>query len=149
MSSPKKQNKSVLDNILEETSPEEMKKTEKRMLLAAKIDDAIKAKGWRKKDFAKAMNKLPSEISKWLSGTHNFNTDTLYDIEEVLGIELINTKNQFEQTQTYHYSAITEVTNQSFLQLNTSLPYTERVQPSTKKTDDTKQKVNKEFPEFA
>jgi len=36
------------------------------------------------------MNKVRSEISKWLSGTHNFNSDTLFDIERILNIKLIN-----------------------------------------------------------
>lgn len=80
----------LIDDLLDEISPAEQEITDKRMLLAAKIDDAIKAKGWSKKDFAKAMNKYPSEISKWLSGTHNFNSDTLFEIERVLGIRLIN-----------------------------------------------------------
>lgn len=35
------------------------------------------------------MGKRPSEITKWLSGTYNFNTDTLFDIEDVLGIIIV------------------------------------------------------------
>mgnify|MGYP000851338848 CR=1 FL=1 len=58
------------------------------MLLAGRIEDAIKEKGWRKVDFAGAMGKRPSEVTKWLSGTHNFNIETLFDIENVLGIKL-------------------------------------------------------------
>jgi transcriptional regulator with XRE-family HTH domain len=77
-------------NLISEITPEEQEKTDKRMQLAARIDKAIKAKGWKKKDFAAAMKKKPSEISKWLSGTHNFNSDTLFEIERVLNICLIN-----------------------------------------------------------
>jgi transcriptional regulator with XRE-family HTH domain len=80
----------AIDEIFKEISPAEFKRTEQRMLLAAKIDDAIKAKSWKKTDFAHAMKKSPSEISKWLSGTHNFTSDTLWDIGEVLGINFIN-----------------------------------------------------------
>ena len=80
----------LIDDLLDEITPEEQEITDKRMLLAARIDDAIKAKGWKQKDFASAMNKVPSEISKWLSGTHNFNSDTLFEIERVLSIKLIN-----------------------------------------------------------
>jgi transcriptional regulator with XRE-family HTH domain len=60
-----------------------------RMSLAARINDAIKAKNWTQKQFAVAMGKKPSEISRWLSGTHNFTTDTLWHIEQVLGIRLL------------------------------------------------------------
>ncbi len=81
---------SLLSELLAEISPGEQEKTDKRMRLAAMIDNGIKAKGWKKSDLARALNKRPSEISKWLSGTHNFNTDTLFDIEDVLNIKLIN-----------------------------------------------------------
>lgn len=81
---------SMLDELTESITPSESYKTRKRMLLATRIDDAIQAKGWKKKEFALALGKKPSEITKWLSGTHNFTIDTLFDIEELLGIELVS-----------------------------------------------------------
>ncbi len=60
------------------------------MKLAAKIDDALEAQGISKKEFADKLGKSPSEISKWLGGTHNFTTSTLIDIEAALGIQLID-----------------------------------------------------------
>ena len=82
----------VLGALLKGISPKEQARTEHRMLLAAKIDDGRKAKGWTQNQFAEKMAKQPSEISKWLSGTHNFTSDTLWDIEEQLEIELISIK---------------------------------------------------------
>lgn len=79
-----------LRELLEEIPLKEQKKTDKRLRLAVMIDNGIKAKGWKKSDLAKALKKRPSEISKWLSGTHNFNTETLFDIEEVLNIRILN-----------------------------------------------------------
>lgn len=35
------------------------------------------------KDFAKRLNKKESEVSKWLSGGHNFTIETIAKIEEV------------------------------------------------------------------
>jgi len=87
---PKNYTDSIIDEIYDEISEEEFELVEKKMLLAAKIDDAIKAQSWQKQDLAKALHKRPSEISKWLSGTHNFTTETLWEIEKVLNIELIN-----------------------------------------------------------
>jgi len=84
-------NSAELDSVLTSISPEEQERIDNRMLLAAKIYDAIKAKGWKKKDFMIAMGqKNQSVISKWLSGTHNFTTDTLTDIGRVLGINMLN-----------------------------------------------------------
>lgn len=84
MSKAKLYTSNLIDELFQETSPEELEKTEKRMLLAAHIEDAMKRKGWKAKDLAKAIGKSPSEISKWLSGTHNFTSDTLFDLEKVL-----------------------------------------------------------------
>src|SRR4030042_5807293 len=98
MKKPETYNSPVLDELLKDITPEELEKTEKRMQLAARIDDAIKAKGWKKKDFANALGKTPSEISKWLSGTHNFTADTLFDIERVLNILLFRLENKQETT---------------------------------------------------
>ena len=74
------------------------------MLLAAKIADAMKAKGWKNKDLLKAMGKNnPSEITKWLSGTHNFTVETLVELENVLNVKLLNLNYPKEETVTrYH-----------------------------------------------
>jgi ribosome-binding protein aMBF1 (putative translation factor) len=82
----------IIDNLLKEISPKEQKKTERKMLLAMRIQDAMESKGIKNKELARILNKQPSEITKWLSGTHNFTIDTLGEIEEVLGISLINLK---------------------------------------------------------
>ena len=67
-------------------------KTRNKMLLAAKIADAIKSKGLSQKTVAMQMGKTDSEISEWLSGDRNFTVDTLAEIEEYLGIHLIDTR---------------------------------------------------------
>jgi hypothetical protein len=108
MSKAEEYNSSILGELLNEITPKEAEKTKKRMLLAARIDDGIKAKGWRKTDLANALNKRPSEISKWLSGTHNFNTDTLFEIEEVLSIELIMLNNTPKEQVIKFHMAVSE-----------------------------------------
>jgi ribosome-binding protein aMBF1 (putative translation factor) len=60
------------------------------MNLAAKIYRAMKAKGWSQTKFAEEMSKKNSVITRWLSGTHNFETDTLFQIQKKLGINLID-----------------------------------------------------------
>lgn len=100
---------SILDEILGTITPQEAEKARKRMLLAARIDDGIKAKGWKKIDLAKVLNKQPSEISKWLSGTHNFNSDTLFDIEEILNIGLVTLDNVPKEQVIKFYLEVNEV----------------------------------------
>lgn len=86
--------KDLLSELLENISQKEQAKTDKKMILATKIVNAIKAKGLKKSEFAEQMAKVPSEISKWLSGTHNFTIDTLMDIEKELSINLIDISNR-------------------------------------------------------
>ncbi len=83
--------KNILDELFEEIQgSKSLKRTENRMLLAQKIDMGMKAKGWNKTKFAKEMIQKPSVITRWLSGTHNFTSDTLTDIGESLGINLLD-----------------------------------------------------------
>ena len=79
----------LLQNLLSEITPEEHERTLKQMMMSARIEDGIIAKGWSKGEFAKRINQTPSTISKWLSGSHNFTLDTLTDIQRVLGIQLL------------------------------------------------------------
>lgn len=91
-----------------EKSKERQAKTDYRMKLASKIYKAIKRKGWNNNDFAKAMNiKHVSMITRWLSGTHNFTSDTLFDIEKVLNIQLLSTEDP------------KPIDNYSYVELNT------------------------------
>jgi transcriptional regulator with XRE-family HTH domain len=68
----------------------EQEKIDYRMKLASKIYDGMKNKGWNQTRFAEEMSKKVSVISRWLSGTHNFETDTLFDIQQKLGISLLD-----------------------------------------------------------
>jgi ribosome-binding protein aMBF1 (putative translation factor) len=75
---------------METISKEELQKMENKMRLAIKIADAIEAKGLKKHEFAKKINKNNSEIDKWLSGTHNFTVETLFSLQQELGIKLLD-----------------------------------------------------------
>lgn len=79
----------LIDQIYDGIPQETFNFVANRMELALRIDNAMKSKGWSQKEFAAAMHKKPSEISRWLSGTHNFTTDTLWHIEQVLDIRLL------------------------------------------------------------
>lgn len=92
------QKENLIDDILTSISPIEASKIEKKMLLAAKIEDALKAKGWKNQDLLKAIGKdNPSIVTKWLSGTHNFTIDTLIEIEQALDICLLDIEEKEEK----------------------------------------------------
>lgn len=77
--------------ILARITPEQRARTFKQMAIAVRIADALEAKGWSKSEFAARMSQQPSVITRWLSGTQNFTIDTLSDIEEMLGVQLLVT----------------------------------------------------------
>lgn len=57
--------------------------------IADKIDAILKKKSMTQKEFAKKMNKTEAEVSRWLSGTHNFTLKTIAKITAVLGESIV------------------------------------------------------------
>jgi transcriptional regulator with XRE-family HTH domain len=95
----------ILESILSEIDPKDQIKCDKRMMLAVKIEEAMLAKGWKKGDLAREMNKQPSIITRWVSGTNNFESDTLFDLEDKLGVKLVNVEEKHrEQVQHFHFN---------------------------------------------
>jgi DNA-binding transcriptional regulator YiaG len=82
----------VLDEFVALEDTELTASLEKKMLLAAKIHEALQAQKIGNRAFAERLNVSPSLVTKWLSGQHNFTVDTLVKIERVLAIELLTTQ---------------------------------------------------------
>ena len=57
--------------------------------IADKIAARLKELGLSQKDFALMVGKTQAEVSRWLSGTHNFTIRTLAKISAVLGQDFI------------------------------------------------------------
>lgn len=68
------------------------RESERSFAIAGRISEILRRKGWSQADFAKAAGKKESEISKWMSGTHNFTIRTISFIETVLGEDVITVK---------------------------------------------------------
>ena len=80
-----------LTRIINNIDEDKLRRTRDRMLVANKIADALKAKGISQKKFSEMTGRSESEVSEWLSGDRNFTIDTLSDIQNYLGIDLLNT----------------------------------------------------------
>lgn len=80
----------ILTQIVSSIDEDKLRRTRNRMLVATKIADTLCARGISQKRFAEMMDRSESEISEWLSGDRNFTIDTLSDIKESLGIDLLN-----------------------------------------------------------
>lgn len=86
----------------------QLEQTKTKMLIAIQITELMTAKGLNKSQLAKTLNKNPSEITKWLSGTHNFTIDLLTQIASALDVEvaalLKSKKNQISQEKNINYN---------------------------------------------
>lgn len=83
--------KGVLGRMLANVDELSLAKTRNRMLVAAKISDAMRSSGLNQKQLAEKMGKTESEVSEWLSGDRNFTLDTLTEIEHALNVSLVDT----------------------------------------------------------
>lgn len=71
--------------------PEEQKaEFELSFGIAERISEILKKKNLTQKDFANQLHKRESEISKWMTGRHNFTMQTIAKIEIALGCKLIS-----------------------------------------------------------
>ena len=57
--------------------------------IADRIHEVLQAKNLDQKDLALLLNKKESQISKWMSGTHNFTLKTISRIESALETPII------------------------------------------------------------
>ena len=80
-----------------------MDNEERSALLAKAIESKLKERGISRMEFAGLMNVQPSNITKWLSGKHNFTIHTLFEIEKVLQFTIFNltTKESSEEWSWY------------------------------------------------
>ena len=53
--------------------------------LSDRIQEILKQKGISQKELAEMLDKKESQVSKWLTGTHNFTIKTLSRLEVALG----------------------------------------------------------------
>ena len=78
-----------MDEIRETISPEMKMQMELSVAIANRIYDILEEKGMTQKDFARLMGKTETEVSRWLSGTHNMTLATLCKISIALGENLL------------------------------------------------------------
>jgi transcriptional regulator with XRE-family HTH domain len=91
--------------------------------LVVLINQILKEKGYTQKLLAQKLDKSPSEISKWLSGEHNFTLRSLAKLEAELGepILYIPKRTNFQMTSGKSFSMTvyknnTKITDTKFVQ---------------------------------
>ena len=79
----------IMDEIRGTISPEMKLQMELSVAIANRIYEILEAKGMSQKDFAHLLGKTETEVSRWLSGTHNLTMATICKISVALGEDII------------------------------------------------------------
>lgn len=86
--------------------------------IAKAIKNARCDMGIIQKQLAQSFDKSEAEISKWLSGTHNFTLRTIAKIESVLGIEIINPRIAFYASNRQSEVSVPSITTNTSVAVN-------------------------------
>ena len=79
----------AFDRIAARTPMQTRRSVTKMLDVADRIHTLLEQKQMSQKDLAVALHKSESEISKWLSGTHNMELKTIIRIEEALDADIL------------------------------------------------------------
>ena len=76
--------------MLASVPPEIQQEVDLELAISNRINDLMVTKGLSKLEFAQAIGKRPCEITKWLSGQHNFTIRTIAMISTFFGESVVN-----------------------------------------------------------
>lgn len=81
--------RALLHQMIEDIPEEEKLKCDMSDAIAGRIDKILKEKGLTQKQFAQMVHHSQGEVSRWLSGTHNFTLATLAKISVALKCNIL------------------------------------------------------------
>ena len=79
----------IMDEIRSTITPEMKQQMEMSVAIANRIYEILEAKGMTQKELAQKLGKTETEVSRWLSGTHNLTLSTICKISAALGEEIV------------------------------------------------------------
>lgn len=84
----------IMDEIRGSISPEMKLQMEMSVAIANRIYKILEVKGMTQKDLAIRLGKTETEVSRWLSGTHNLTLSTICKISAALEEEIVSVPHQ-------------------------------------------------------
>ena len=79
----------IMDEIRSTISLEMKLQMEMSVAIANRIYEILESKGMTQKELAQRLGKTETEVSRWLSGTHNMTLSTVCKISTALGEEIV------------------------------------------------------------
>lgn len=78
-----------MDEIRQTMTPEMKRQMELSVQIANRIYEIMEEKGLSQKNLASLLGKTETEVSRWLSGTHNMTLATIAKITTALNTDII------------------------------------------------------------
>ena len=79
----------MIDELRRGITPEMKLQMEMSVAIANRIYDILEAKGMTQKELALKLGKTETEVSRWLSGTHNLTLSTISKVSVALGEDIV------------------------------------------------------------
>jgi antitoxin component HigA of HigAB toxin-antitoxin module len=78
-----------LEDIFNEIPKAQREETRLSFAISNRLDALMKQKGLNRKQLAEAIGKRPNEVTRWLSGEHNFTIATISMLSTYFGQPII------------------------------------------------------------
>ena len=79
-----------LQEIFDEIPREKREGTRLSFAISNRIDTLMRQRGLNRKQLAEALGKRPNEITRWLSGEHNFTLATIAKLSTFFGNPIVD-----------------------------------------------------------
>ncbi len=79
-----------LQEIFNEIPREKREESRLSFAISNRLETLMREKGLNKKQFAEALGKRPNEVTRWLSGEHNFTISTIATLSAFFGEPIIS-----------------------------------------------------------
>lgn len=80
----------ILESIRQETPAYIKREIDLSFYIVDRISEILQSKGMTQKDLADLLGKKESEISKWMTGSHNFTIRSIAKIEMALDVSIFD-----------------------------------------------------------
>lgn len=91
-----------MEMIRQQTPLEVQKQVDLCVAIANRVYGLLEERGMSQRDLARALGKTETEVSRWLSGTHNLTIATIAKMAAVLGDDIITATSSVRR-ETYEY----------------------------------------------
>lgn len=105
----------LMDSIRQSTPLEMNKQVDMCVSIANRVYEILEERGMSQKDFAKLLGKTETEVSRWLSGTHNITLATIAKMAVALSDDIITTTHTQHKEVHYQDIASKEVFDSAFV----------------------------------